>query len=286
MEVNDKHITASTKKRKWWLALLINFFIPGLGQVYNGQMKKGIFFSVLFGNTIYPFLLVFILVRIKLPYPFNLIIVILFVIYIYIDVIKNALSQRKGYVLKQYNRWYFYLIYTVLFLTLTINVRTYVGEMYKIRYVDKESWMANTILRGDWFLLDKLTYKYNSPKAGDIIIHKGPGNLNYINRCIATEGATVKIIDKYLYVNDKLKIEPYVKFVNAETNRNNYGPVLIPVGHIFVLGDNRDISREDSRYWGLVSIKNVIGQAKLIYYSFDYEANRIRWKRIYQYIQN
>ena len=176
--------------------------------------------------------------------------------------------------------------------------------------------MEDTILVGDFILGNKFIFgiripgttwrlpAFKDPKQGDIIIFRYPRDpsQNYIKRAIATGGHTVQIKDKRVYVDDKIAIFPeYGKFTDLNTrkpslqegliypkgsgNRDNYGPIEVPDGYIFVMGDNRDESY-DSRYWGLVPEENILGEGMIIYWSWDKSIplynifEKVRWSRI------
>lgn len=144
------------------------------------------------------------------------------------------------------------------------------------------------------------------PDPGDIIVFRYPRdpNLSYIKRLIAVEGQTVEVRDKQVYI-DGVPFEnpPHSKFISQLTlpansvdpqifptnltrrNKDNYGPVTVPEGQLFVMGDNRDNS-QDSRYWGFLPREKVIGKAWVIYFSWDKYMpfsklhKKIRWDRI------
>ena len=100
---------------------------------------------------------------------------------------------------------------------------------------------------------------------------------DFIKRCVAVAGQTVEIRDKVLYVDGKAPVEPYVvhkdpRIIPRETYpRDNYGPYVVPQGHLFMMGDNRDNS-QDSRFWGYVPRSAIIGRAMFVYWSFDESA--------------
>ncbi|ACL04951.1 signal peptidase I [Desulfatibacillum aliphaticivorans] len=144
--------------------------------------------------------------------------------------------------------------------------------------------MAPTIVIGDHFFVSKLAYKGSIPDRGDVIVFKYPMNesLDYVKRVIAREGEKVTINDGIVYVNNKRIKEDYVQFLGSEYGikvppMRNFGPVTIPPGKLFVLGDNRD-SSSDSRYWGFVPMENVKGKALFIYWSEN--EDRVRSDRI------
>ncbi len=147
---------------------------------------------------------------------------------------------------------------------------------------------------------------FAKPKAGDIIVFRFPldPRKNYIKRCVAVAGQTVEVRDKVLYVDgEKFPNPPKMKIDTDFTypegliepgiyrgygNRDNFGPVTVPEGQLFMMGDNRDRSA-DSRYWGLLPQENIVGKAFIIYFSWDktipfYRTDRlhrkIRWWRI------
>ncbi|MFN3921283.1 MAG: signal peptidase I, partial [Caldimicrobium sp.] len=109
--------------------------------------------------------------------------------------------------------------------------------------------------------------------------------LDFIKRVIGLPGDTIEIINKKVFVNGKPLKEPYVQFSDKEiypkeiSPRDNFGPIKVPPGQLFVLGDNRDQSY-DSRFWGFVPISSLKGKALIIYFSWDSEKGSIRLRRI------
>ena len=85
-----------------------------------------------------------------------------------------------------------------------------------------------------------------------------------------------------IYINGAPLNEQYVQHTDKNVlfeKRDNFGPLNVPEGNLFVMGDNRDLSY-DSRYWGFVPIENVIAQAIKIYWSWDKANFNVRWDRI------
>lgn len=191
----------------------------------------------------------------------------------------------------------------IIALVLAFFIRTFVVQAFKI----PTGSMLQTLLIGDHILVSKFIYgikmpftgkvliPIKSPKRGDIVVFEYPKNpkLDYIKRVIATAGDTVEIRDKQVFINGVVPEKRYGEFRDPNIRpatvdpRDNFGPITVPEGHIFVMGDNRDNSY-DSRFWGFVDLKAVKGKAFIIYWSWDVNKplrsmdrfSSIRWGRI------
>ncbi|MEW6052205.1 MAG: signal peptidase I [Nitrospirota bacterium] len=184
-------------------------------------------------------------------------------------------------------------------LILALLIRAYVVQAFKI----PSGSMIPTLLIGDHILVNKFIYgtkipftdtkilSFSEPGKGDIIVFRYPENpeKDFIKRVVATEGDVIEERNKVVYVNGKPLNEPYVrhydKFVRPGgfDARDNFDPVTVPEGTLFVMGDNRDQSY-DSRYWGFVPLKEIRGKALIIYWSWDPD-NWVRFNRIGRLIQ-
>ncbi len=180
-------------------------------------------------------------------------------------------------------------------LLLALFIRTFVVQAFKI----PSGSMVPTLEIGDHILVNKFIYgfripytkirllPFTSPKRGDIIVFVYPMDTSkdFIKRVIAVEGDQVEIRDKRVYINGSPVDEPFAYYTDQRViprgldPRDNFGPVTVPKGAVFVMGDNRDNSR-DSRYWGFVDLGIVKGKAFVIYYSWDGANFAIRWGRI------
>jgi signal peptidase I len=189
-------------------------------------------------------------------------------------------------------REYAEAIITALILALVI--RTYVIQAFKI----PSGSMIPTLLIGDHILVNKFIYGtkipftdrrilvFKKPEKGDIIVFKYPVDpkKDFIKRVIATEGDVIEERNKTVYVNKKAVLEPYVQHFDKAVRsdgmepRDNFGPLIVPKNKIFVMGDNRDQSY-DSRYWGFVDLKAILGEALIIYWSWD-PNDLVRFNRI------
>jgi signal peptidase I len=142
--------------------------------------------------------------------------------------------------------------------------------------------MAPTLLPNEYLLVDKDYYKRHSVKRGDIVVFPYPGDQSkeFVQRVIGLPNDKIEIRDKVLFINNKPQKEVYVIHKDSniiprdsgwlESNRDNFGPVVVPQSSLFVMGDNRDHSF-DSRMWGMkfINISSLKGKPLYIYKSND-----------------
>jgi signal peptidase I len=188
---------------------------------------------------------------------------------------------------------------------IALFVITFIVQAFQI---PSES-MENTLLVGDYLLVNKLCYggrrmggisiadlfmPYQKIARGDIVVFHYPVDptQHFVKRVIGLPGDRLHMVSKKVFINGKPLDEPYVHFLEPPNNafRDNFprtdipaiglegkwwlemrklvedGQLIIPEGHYFVMGDNRDDS-QDSRYWGFVPRENIIGRPLLIYWS-------------------
>ena len=152
-------------------------------------------------------------------------------------------------------------------LVLALLIRTFVVQAFKI----PTGSMRPTLLEGDRLLVNKFIYRFKEPGRGDIIVFRFPKDRkkDYIKRLIAKSGETVEIKNGNIYVDDQIVEDPFIIRSNTYYNKEPYGginkKIKVPEKSFYVLGDNRASSR-DSRYWGFVPQKNVIGKALFTYW--------------------
>jgi signal peptidase I len=122
--------------------------------------------------------------------------------------------------------------------------------------------MVPTLQNGEYILINRLAYQIGEPERGDIIVFSYPdeNGQDLIKRVIGLPGDTVKIENGVVTINGKVLQEPYIAQPPVYT-----GEWIVPNGSLFVLGDNRNDSR-DSHQWGLLPEENIIGKSVLIYW--------------------
>ena len=161
------------------------------------------------------------------------------------------------------------LILITIALVLAFLIRTFIAEP---RYIPSDS-MLPTLHQGDRLVVEKISYKFNSPKFGDIVVFQPPAELQrrgyspdqaFIKRIIGTPGDTLKIDAGKVYINDKILQEDYIK----EPVLKPFPPIKVPPDEYFMMGDNRNDSN-DSRYWGFLPKKNMIGKATFRFWPLD-----------------
>ena len=182
----------------------------------------------------------------------------------------------------------------IIAIIIAFFIRTFVIQAFKI----PSGSMKPTLQIGDHILVNKFIYgiripylrntliPISDPKKGDIVVFIYPEDRSkdFVKRVMATGGDIIEIRNKQIYLNGLPFRDAYGVYADsfvipgAIQPRDNFGPVTIPRGSIFVMGDNRDQSY-DSRFWGFVDLKDVMGKAFIIYWSWDRDDHSVRWSR-------
>lgn len=154
-------------------------------------------------------------------------------------------------------------------LILAISIRIFIAEP---RYIPSDS-MIPTLHTGDRLVVEKVSYHFHPPKAGDIVVFEPPEQLQslgyrkdqvFIKRIIGKPGDLVKVNNGKVYINDRPLSEDYI----AEPPDYQLVSVKVPEAEFFVMGDNRNDSN-DSHIWGFLPKQNIIGRAIFRFWPFD-----------------
>lgn len=222
----------------------------------------------------------------------------------------NISEISKEPLIVEYAKAFFPVILVVLLL------RSFLVEPFRI----PSGSMMPTLLTGDFILVNKFTYgirlpvldtkiiTVGEPERGDVAVFRFPEDpsIDYIKRIVGLPGDRISYRDKTIYINDK-KMEltglgsyqgegTALSMTGAQWAEEKLGDVKhqilmrsesrprnrefrVPDGHYFVMGDNRDNSN-DSRFWGTVPEKNLVGRAFMIWMNWDKVDNTIRFSRI------
>ena len=159
------------------------------------------------------------------------------------------------------------------------------GLLLQTYQIPSES-MVGTLLKGDFILLNRLSYLGSGPDRGDVVVFEYPldPSKDFIKRVIGTPGDKIELKDKTIYVNGVAQPEAY-KQVNGMmsmpgelSSKDSFPQFTVPAGKYFMMGDNRDNSY-DSRFWGFVDKKAIKGRAVLIYWSLKTPEYNSAWSK-------
>ena len=190
---------------------------------------------------------------------------------------RKVLQRKNGKPL-----WREYLETAIIALVAAALLRVFVVSAYRVNSAS----MEDTLMNGDYIFVNKLAYDYGTdPRIGDIVVFEYPMNheKDFIKRIVALPGQEVQVADKVFYVDGEVaSIPPMSKNIDKRiipgdlSYRDNFGPYTVPEGEYFVVGDNRDDSR-DSRFWGCVPRENIRGKAVFVYWSWEPDEDPPGW---------
>lgn len=251
MNTQTKHPGRDTR-----LAVLLAFLLPGLGQVYNGELIKGVSLLILIlVSTAAGVRLSLLLPDHLLIYGALAVMLVGAALYVFgiVDAFRAASRAEASFLPRAYNRWYFYLAAWLLGHVAFGLGQGYVRDRYLEAYTIPTASMEPAVRAGDYVLADKTAYDRMAPQKGDIVIFVNPDNRSqrYIKRIEALPGDLILDAD------------------GAERE--------VPHGSVFVTGDNLQRSR-DSRHFGFVPLRDIVGKARQVY--FSRAPGGIVWDRI------
>lgn len=176
----------------------------------------------------------------------------------------------------------------VVILGLAFLIRVQIVEPFKI----PSGSMKQTLQIGDYILVLKFWYglrlpfvkepvvTWNTPSRGDVVVFTRPDDpatpdeddsaIHIIKRVIGLPGETVEVRDAQVFINGQALQEPYAQWVHGGSPDGYFGPQKVPEGHVLLLGDNRDESK-DSRFWTVPFLEEgrIKGKAVVVFWSWD-----------------
>ena len=261
----------SATKNRGWIAVVLSVLFPGLGQLY-------------YGNRLKAFITWLVLLALPLAAAWTglfdtftgLIISMVLIVVISLasiaDAFYSAVKARPAP--RPRLRAVYFLLLLPLLAADAYGMTTSSGREHLLGaasyFVPVES-MATTIARGERFMAD--LKRYNGPMSlrGQVIIYKHDQR-TFVKRVVAIEHDVVELRNHQLVLNGQLVEEPYAILSHtasaSEHAPANVGPITVPAGHVYVLGDNRNNS-QDSRTFGPVAVEKIRGTAAYIYWSHD-----------------
>jgi signal peptidase I len=289
-------------RRVPWVAVALSFLSAGVGHLYCGQIARGL--PLYFAWLLVPFGITTAALLPPSPAVFVLLVllpvVIVFFVYLYAAMDARRLAYQVGsdYSLRDYNRAGIYalliFVQIVYSIGLIAGVRGFVYEAFTI----PTSSMSPTILSGDRILARKLLPSHHFPERGDLIVYRNPtptGAASFVGRVVGVAGDHIKISGERLAINGKeLERERVpnesLRFLSKEGNRrvayelnsghrylvahgdsfdgaraNGDFEATVPERQVFVLGDNRNHSK-DSRHFGSISLGDIVGYVQYVYW--------------------
>jgi len=298
-------------RRRPWIAVFLSLLMPGMGQIYCGSITEGLVLMliVIMFSTGWMFIMIIDRVREGTPIAVSFVawgFVLLATVVAAIDAYRRARRTRYDYVLKDYNKWDVYLVLLWICGAGTFGFTALIKmNLFEAFCVSANS-IVPTIMLEDRVFARKMDYNYHNPEYGDVVLFKDPANrrINNIKRVVALGGDTVEIKDGHLLINgdalereqigtktvrmDKLEVEGgifwesngdarYQIFVSenksdSEAQEKDFGPVTVPDYHCFIMGDNRNYSR-DSRTYGCLSLGALRGRLTHIYWPLEHRVS-------------
>ena len=287
-----------SSERKPWVAVVLSLLCTGLGHIYCGRIVLGLvlFLSArLFGP---------IAVGLASLAPSTTVLVALLLatvgvlgIYLFalFDAYRQAKKSTRDYELREFNRGWLYALFIMVSLTVYWGSPAFVkAQGFEAFSIPARS-MTPTVLKGDYVLVNKRIYRRNAPGRGDLVVFLSPDDRRqtYIKRVVGLPGDSVAVIGIEVYVNgkklkrDRVPISSlseiqgridgdvfyeqnagtrYLVMVGANSDPlPDYPETTVPEGSCFLLGDNRDRSK-DSRHFGFVPIGDLLGASQYIYF--------------------
>jgi signal peptidase I len=270
---------AEDRTRKPWVAAVLALLLPGLGHLYNGKPRAGLFVLAL-QNLV----LVFGVLVMAGSFA-GLAACIVLLVGCSVGACFHAARQARrlgATPLSRYQRWYVYLLVVIaasIFFELVWSPLVLQGARYRAYRVPTGG-MQPTLLVGDHMFVDTWAFRSRAPMRGEVATYRFPQDpsRDFVHRCVAVAGDVVEIREKHLLLNGAEQAEPYAVHLDSQVypealagmlgKRDAFGPDKVGADCYFFLGDNRD-SSVDSRFLGPVVRTALRAKPLYVYWSPD-----------------
>jgi signal peptidase I len=262
------------KRRRPAFAAVLSFLLPGLGHLYSGRPKLGVAF---FGLSVVGYLLIGLCFRILfLLYASQSGYLLVGIVTLSILVLSflvatawhSVTAARKAGVmrLRRYNRWY---VYGVVLMVVNLLVLPSLPDVLPLRpfRISTEA-MTPTLRPGDR-VLARMYYHSPRPDRGDVVVFRSPPGSRSLNlkRVLGLPGETLTMRGTEVFLDGRRGIDKWGRYQHPSPSSGSESVVVtVPRDAVFVLGDNRARSY-DSRHFGVVPLKSVVGRVLTIYSS-------------------
>jgi signal peptidase I len=298
-------------RRNPWIAFLLTQLCPGWGQIYNRDWKwLGITFVLVVLLTTYTTIFLFdSLSQVLIAIGLGLLLDLGLSIQAYKKAKQIQTIERPAH---HFTWWHLaYRLFGVYFLFAAVlfgfpdGYGFFMPTRLRSFQIPSESMVPN-LLVGDRLVADGWAYWGKEPKRGDVVVFDYPKDpsVKYVKRLVGLPGDVIEFKQGELFLNGKIAPQRRTELFPQEAKqrdatefletldenehvifrihpsfRQDFGPVTVPAGNYFMLGDNRDRS-SDSRFWGFVSRDQLIGRMSFIYFSWDSDTNSLRKDRL------
>lgn len=264
------------KPRSAWRAVLLSLVTTGLGQLYNGQPVWGlVFFLAMTSITVLSYLMYWFAGMTSLLVVLSLSLLLKLAAVIHAAA---AARRRKVFSLRPYNRWFVYLGVFLATSALSWGMQSSLFHFYT--FTIPSGSMQPALQIGDFIMVDTTYYDGKEVSRGDVVVFRLPEDRGkiFVKRVIGLPGERVEIKARKVYINGRVMADPWAKPAGEEPPAGKalppqgFGPVRVPAGQYFFLGDNRAASY-DSRYWQggpFVPRGDIIGKALYILWAGDW----------------
>jgi len=271
----DKNI----KVKEPLIAVAFSLLLPGLGHVYIGDIKRGLYwFAILvIGGHAFAQYLIHPATPLSFIIGYVLMLFLAFLVIssisLLIDVYRCAKRFNAKHRLKRsLSAWRRMKIIGLIVILLFFNPIEFIYNPFANQkaYKIPTGSMSPTFIPGDRIFVNLSQFKNKTPQRGDIVVFEFPDDprFDFIQRIVGLPGETLEIKNNRIFINDiilKDSLSPDILYFSRGSFGIKGNPILIPEDNYFVLGDNSANSR-DSRYWGFLHKNNIKGKAYKIYW--------------------